>query len=181
MARQILLHDSVERFVTGTVGMPGDRTFYLQARSGKLISTVAVEKLQVSTLVDRLEELIAEVGQQLALEVPEAGPVDLGPLEVPLVEEFRVGAIAFGWDPGAHQMLFELHAQTSDEDLDPTELDDSDDGPPVLRVRTSLRQAVDFIARARRVVAAGRPPCPFCQQPLDPEGHICPRSNGYRR
>jgi uncharacterized repeat protein (TIGR03847 family) len=181
MARQILLHDPVERFVTGTVGMPGERTFFLQARSGSLISSVALEKTQVSTLADRLEDLIADVGQRLGLEIPEAGALDLDPLEVPLVEEFRVGAIAFGWDPATDQMLFELHGQSTDEELDPTELDDEDDGPPVLRVRTTLRQAVDFISRARKVVAAGRPPCPFCQQPLDPGGHICPRANGYKR
>ena len=114
-------------------------------------------------------------------EVPEPGPADADPLEVPLVEEFRVGAIAFGWDPSSDQMLFELHGQTADDDVDPTELGDDDDGPAVLRVRTTLLQAVDFIARARKVVEAGRPPCPFCQQPLDPAGHICPRANGYRR
>ena len=39
----------------------------------------------------------------------------------------------------------------------------------------------EFIARAKRVVDAGRPPCPFCGQPLDPSGHLCPRHNGYRR
>lgn len=181
MPRQILLHDPVERFVTGTVGMPGERTFFLQARTGNLISSVALEKAQVATLADRLEDLIVDVAQRLGLDVPEPGPVDLDALDVPLVEEFRVGAIAFGWDPATDQMLFELHGQTTDEDVDPTEIDDEDDGPPLLRVRTTLRQAVDFIARARKVVAAGRPPCPFCQQPLDPGGHICPRANGYRR
>ena len=181
MPRQILLHDPVERFVTGTVGMPGERTFFLQARTGNLISSVALEKAQVATLADRLEDLIVDVAQRLDLDIPEPGPVDLDALDVPLVEEFRVGAIAFGWDPATDQMLFELHGQTTDEDVDPTEIDDEDDGPPLLRVRTTLRQAVDFIARARKVVAAGRPPCPFCQQPLDPGGHICPRANGYRR
>lgn len=182
MSRQILLHDPVERFVVGTVGMPGERTFFLQARSGALISSVVLEKAQVATLADRLEELIADVGERLEIEVPEAGAPDVDPLEVPLVEEFRVGAIAFGWDPSSDQMLFELHGQTGDDDdVDPTELGDDDDGPAVLRVRTTLPQAVDFIARARKVVEAGRPPCPFCQQPLDPAGHICPRANGYRR
>lgn len=180
MARLVHLHDPVQRFVVGTVGMPGDRTFFLQARSGNRVNSVTLEKAQVASLADRLEELIADVSQRLQIEVPEPGPPDLDPLDVPLVEEFRVGAIAFGWDPANDQMMFELHAQT-DDDVDPTEIDDADDGPPVLRVRTTVEQAVDFVARARAVVAAGRPPCPFCQQPLDPEGHICPRANGYRR
>lgn len=165
----------------GTVGMPGERTFFVQARSGERISTAAMEKEQVSMLADRLEELVADVATRFQFEVPEPGPVDVDPLDVPLVEEFRVAAIAFGWDPAHDQMLFELHGPSGDEDVDPTEIEDADEGPPILRVRSTLNQAVDFIERARKVVAAGRPPCPFCQQPLDPAGHICPRANGYRR
>jgi uncharacterized repeat protein (TIGR03847 family) len=181
MARQIHTHDPVDRFVVGTVGMPGERTFYIQARTSSVVTSVVVEKQQVAILADRLSEVLADVGSRFDLAIPEPGPPDLDPLELPLVEEFRVGAIAFGWDPAHGQVLLELHGATGDEDLDPTELDDTDDGPPLLRVRARLAQMVDFIDRARRVVAAGRPPCPFCQQPLDPAGHICPRANGYRR
>ncbi len=181
MPRQVHLHDPVERFVVGTVGMPGERTFFVQARSGERVSTAALEKEQVALLADRLDELVADVAARFQFDVPEAGPADTDPLEVPLVEEFRVAAIAFGWDPAHDQMLFELHGPSGDDDIDPTEIDDADEGPPILRVRSTLNQAVDFIVRARKVVAAGRPPCPFCQQPLDPAGHICPRANGYRR
>jgi uncharacterized repeat protein (TIGR03847 family) len=181
MARQILLHDPVDRFVVGTVGMPGDRTFYVQARTGALITSVVLEKTQVAALAERLSEVLADVGERFGLDIPEPGPPDLEPLELPLVEEFRVGAIAFGWDPGHDQILLELHGPTQDSDTDPTELGDDDDGPPLLRVRARMEQVVDFVDRAQKVVAAGRPPCPFCQQPLDPRGHICPRANGYRR
>jgi uncharacterized repeat protein (TIGR03847 family) len=178
--RLIHLHDPVGRFVVGTIGMPGERTFYLQARTGSLITSIVAEKQQVALLAERLGELLEDLRDRLELAVPDPGPPDIDPLEVPLVEEFRLGAIAFGWDPTDRLMLFELHA-TTDDDVDATELADEDEGPPMLRVRASLAQVVDFIARARKVVAAGRPPCPFCQQPLDPQGHICPRANGYRR
>ena len=181
MGRQIHLHDPVERFVVGTVGMPGERTFFVQARTGSRVTSVVLEKTQVTMLADRLGELLVDVGRRFSIEVPEPGPTDLAPLDVPLVEEFRVGAIAFGWDPAAQLMLFELHGTSDDEALDPTELGDDDDGPALLRVRARISQVVDFVDRARKVVAAGRPPCPFCQQPLDPRGHICPRANGYRR
>lgn len=180
MPRQIHTHDPVDRFVVGTVGMPGDRTFYIQARTGPVITSVIVEKQQVSILAERLAEVLADVGEKFDLEIPEPGPPDLEPLEVPLVEEFRVAAIAFGWDPAHDQVLLELHASGAD-DVDPTDLADEDEGPPLMRVRARMEQVVDFIDRARRVVAAGRPPCPFCQQPLEPQGHICPRANGYRR
>ena len=181
MPRVIHLHDPVERFVVGTVGMPGERTFFVQARTGARITSVVLEKTQVAMLADRLADLLVDVGQRFDLTVPVPGPPDLDPLDLPLAEEFRVSAIAFGWDPAAAQMLFELHGPTGDDEVDPTDLADTDEGPPVLRIRASMRQVVDFVERARKVVAAGRPPCPFCQQPLDPRGHVCPRANGYRR
>lgn len=180
MPREVFSHDPVERFVVGTVGMPGERTFYIQARTGARISSVVLEKEQVSLLTARLTELLADVRRSFDVAVPEPGAVDLNPLELPLTAEFRVAAIAFGWDPMTEKVLFELHAE-SDDDTDPTDLDDEADGPPLVRIRATPQQVVDFVARAERVVAAGRPPCPFCQQPLDPRGHVCPRANGYRR
>lgn len=181
MAREVHEHTPVERFVIGTVGLPGERTFYLQARSGSQVTTVGMEKEQVSILADRLAELLTDVASRQGVAVPDPGVSDLAPLEVPLAEQFHVSAIAFGWDPGPQQMLFELHAASDVEGVDPTEIDDEDEGPPLLRVRASVGQVVEFVERARRVLAAGRAPCPFCQQPLDARGHVCPRANGYRR
>jgi uncharacterized repeat protein (TIGR03847 family) len=51
----------------------------------------------------------------------------------------------------------------------------------VLLVRMPPAMARSVAARAESVVAAGRAPCPFCGGPIDAEGHLCPRSNGYRR
>ena len=81
-------------------------------------------------------------------------------------------------------MVVEAHAVVDDDDAEVPELDEDDvpdDAPDVLRVRMSGEQARAFAARALAVVAAGRPPCPFCHLPLDPGGHVCPRANGYRR
>lgn len=80
MPRVIHLHDPVERFVVGTVGMPGDRTFYIQARSGSRITSVVLEKQQVSMLAERLADLLVDVAERFDLQVPDAGPPDLDPL-----------------------------------------------------------------------------------------------------
>jgi uncharacterized repeat protein (TIGR03847 family) len=182
MSRQVFLFDRPHRFVAGTVGQPGERTFYLQASgSGRTVS-VALEKVQVTLLTDRLEELLGEVQRRLGVPLPERGPdEDLDPLETPVEEEFRVGAMGLAWDGDEQLVVVEAQAAGEEPADESTILEDVEEGPDVLRVRITAETARAFIDRARRVLAAGRPPCPLCGLPLDPDGHICPRQNGYRR
>ena len=170
--------------MAGTVGQPGDRTFFLQAREGPRVVSIVMEKVQVAVLADRLGELIAELerrGVPEAIEAPADVDDDSAPLDEPLNEAFRAGSLTLGWDGGAEKVLVEARAQGEDgEAIDPDEDDDEDeDGPDLLRVRISLAAARSFVTRAARVVASGRPPCPLCGAPLDPQGHICPRRNGH--
>jgi uncharacterized repeat protein (TIGR03847 family) len=184
MPRRRYLFDPPERFVAGTVGQPGDRTFFLQARDGPRVVSVVMEKVQVAVLAERLGELVAELERRGVAEATLADaalPDDSAPLDEPINEAFRAGSLTLGWDGGAGRVLVEARAQSEDgEAIDPDEDDDEDeDGPDLLRVRISLDAARSFVARAGRVVAAGRPPCPLCGNPLDPQGHICPRQNGH--
>lgn len=184
MNRQIFDYPSPDRFIVGTVGMPGERTFYLQARSGTQITSVAAEKQQISVLAERLDQLLDEVRETRDPQVPipdAADTVDNDPLDMPIVEEFRVGAMALGWDESSNQVVLEAHAVSEEQAEPPDIADDESEGVDTLRVWISPGYARGFAARARAVVSAGRPPCPFCTQPLDPGGHICPRANGYRR
>lgn len=183
MPRQIHLFDPPLRFVAGTVGQPGDRTFYLQAGGRGGVLSVALEKAQVAVLAERLTELLEEVQRRLDVPLPPAVEEveDVAPLESPVAEEFRVGSMGLAWDADAHVVVVEAHAQTEEEIETPEPMSDTDEGPDVLRVRLSPEMTRAFIGRAERVVAAGRPPCPLCGLPLDPTGHVCPRQNGYRR
>lgn len=181
MARFVFVFDQPSRFVAGTVGAPGERTFYLQARDGKRLVSVALEKEQVSLLAARLEELLDQVAQIEGVETDATGPADLDPLDSPVEEEFRVGTLALGWNGASRLVVIEAHAQTGTLDDVPDLEDDTDEGPDVLRVRMTAALARSFARRAVSVVSAGRPPCPLCEFPLDPRGHICPRANGYRR
>lgn len=197
-------YDPPDRFVAGTVGEPGSRTFFLQARAGTRLTSVALEKQQVSVLATRIDELLDEVLRRSggAAAVPALAPADAednGPLDVPIEEEFRVGDMSLAWDSEAGRVVIECFAEgTSIEEVTGEKEDDGADGADgvdgdgdsdggeepdgaVLRVSLSGAAARAFAKRALAVVAAGRPPCPFCANPLDPEGHICPRSNGYRR
>jgi uncharacterized repeat protein (TIGR03847 family) len=187
MPRQVFDYDPPDRFVAGTVGEPGSRTFFLQARSGTRVTSVALEKAQVAVLAERVDELLDEVvrvsGGTAA--VPAVAPVDAednDPLEAPIEEEFRVGAMSLAWDPDAGRVVVECFAEgvSVDEDDEDEESEEELEGA-VLRVSMSGAAARAFTKRALAVVAAGRPPCPFCNDPLDASGHICPRANGYRR
>lgn len=190
MTHQVFAFEPPERFVAGTVGPPGERTFYLQARGGGRLVSVVLEKVQVSLLAEKLEELLAEAHQRFALELPVAGvgPPDNEPLETPVDEEFRVGTLGLAFDVENNTIIIEAIAQDEtaeplpeDEDEEPSEIPAISDDLDRLRVRLAPAAVRDFIDRARRVVAAGRPPCPLCGQPLDPSGHLCPRHNGYHR
>jgi uncharacterized repeat protein (TIGR03847 family) len=189
MPRQLFVYDPPERFVAGTVGEPGARTFYLQASGGGRTTSVALEKNQVEVLAERVGELLDEVlrlsGGTAPVPAEEPAEIDdLAPLDAPITEEFRVGAIALAWDGADDRVVIEAHAPPGDDDSDadvPEIGDDESDGPDVLRVRMSAAAARAFSKRALAVVAAGRPSCPFCAMPLDPEGHVCARANGYRR
>ena len=184
MARVIHVFRQPDRFVAGTVGQPGDRTFYLQASESARTVSVALEKQQVTVLAERIGSLLDEINRRFGAEVPEAvadDEVDVDPLDVPVEEEFRVGTMGLGWDAETKAVVIELLAVTETEVDEAVVLDDTEEGPDAVRVFLTPTEARAFAERADRVVNAGRKPCPLCGEPLDPAGHVCPRQNGYRR
>ena len=178
MPRQLFDFPEPERFVVGTVGMPGDRTFFLQARHGNNVVSVVLEKQQVAALADRVEQILSVVeGTNIGF----VRNIDDKPLELPIFEEFRVGTMALGWDDDVHKVFIEAYAVSESELPDMDEDGDDEESVDTLRVRLTPDQARSFIQRARTMVESGRPACPFCVQPLDPSGNICPRANGFKR
>lgn len=188
MTHQVHAFEPPERFVAGTVGPPGERAFFLQARGGGRLVSVALEKVQVSLLAEKLEELLTEAQRRFGVDLPELAPVigDNEPLDTPVDEEFRVGTLGLAFDVDTATVVIEAIAagevepevelgDEDDEDEDDDEDEEPDDDLDRLRVRLTPQATRQFIERARRVVNAGRPPCPLCGQPLDPAGHLCPR------
>src|SRR6478736_5462083 len=183
MARAIHVFRTPDRFVAGTVGQPGNRTFYLQAVHDKRVVSVILEKQQVAVLAERIAALLLEINRRFGTPTPPepAELEDLSPLITPVDAEFRVGTMGLGWDSEAQTVVVELLA-VSDTEFDASVvLDDAEDGPDAVRVFLTPESARQFATRSHRVISAGRPPCPLCDEPLDPEGHICVRTNGYRR
>jgi uncharacterized repeat protein (TIGR03847 family) len=217
MPRRLFLFDPPERFVAGTIGQPGNRTFFLQARRAGQIVSVVLEKVQVAVLAERLGVLLDELEERGIARPTVAVMSDTSPLDEPINDAFRATTLTLGWDGDAEQILVEARAESDDDDDEDDEDDTDDDedaeegevidlstveglaaspagellaafegidddeleGPDTLRVRLTVEVARGFVNRALEVVAAGRMPCPLCGQPLDPQGHICPRRNGH--
>jgi uncharacterized repeat protein (TIGR03847 family) len=181
--------DPPERFVAGTVGPPGQRTFFLQARSGARVVSVALEKQQVQALAERIDELLDEVMASDLHEaiVPAVAPLgldDSDPLDQPIEEEFRAGTMTLSWDPSDERVVIEVFPYTEAAVVSPDQLEEDFEEPEpeeVVLVRIPAGPARAFVKRAEQVLDAGRPSCPFCGNPIDPDGHLCVRANGFRR
>jgi uncharacterized repeat protein (TIGR03847 family) len=207
MPRRVYSFDRPDRFIAGAVGVPGQRTFFIQASKGSQQISVALEKTQVAVLAERLAALLLalkEGGVTIGDELPGPAPQ----LAEPVVEQFRVGTMSLGWDGTVGRVVIEAReiGEADDEEDDESDLAeaeveaeaeadfaeevtgglealsaDADDPRDVVRVELEPQAALRFASGALEVVRAGRPPCPLCGAPLDPIGHFCVRRNGHTK
>lgn len=166
--------DPVDTLGAGAIGQPGERSFFIQAGKDGARLTVLVEKEQVALLateavafLDRLADDFPDEGAE-----PDASEADVHEPAIPL---FRARMIGIGFEPDRRLVLLELR-ENSDEEEDEDVADEDDDGF-VARIYATRSQVRAMAARGAAAVAAGRPTCPLCEQPMDPSGHRCPRWN----
>jgi uncharacterized repeat protein (TIGR03847 family) len=179
MPRIIYRHQPATRFIVSAIGDPGERQFFIQVKSSDGINSVTLEKSQVIALTQRFEDLIRELRRgKLAstADISATAVLDDLPMELPIDEDFQVGVISITWE--SDLVVVNIQAISQDDDLI---LDDLDSGPDLLIATLKINQVKGFCERAKKIVSAGRPSCPFCGLPIDPMGHLCPRANGYRR
>jgi uncharacterized repeat protein (TIGR03847 family) len=155
--------DSPDHFTAGTVGPPGQRVFYVQAREGRRLVTLKSEKEQVRALAEYLSTLLERLPG-----TGEAAPKTLALIE-PVQEAWAVGTIGVGYDEATGRVVVVFTGVVEEEGEE----------PPTARFAVTRAQAVAFVERARELVRAGRPICPMCSNAIDPGGHVCPRSNGH--
>ena len=175
-------HDWPDRVVIGTVGRPGARTFYLQARTGRRLTSVALEKQWAASLAEKIDEildgLMTEDDNRFSVP-PRALPELLhdDPVEQPVEEDFRLGQMRLSFDRSTAQVVVEAYPLVeveSEEEAERLEREGTLVPEEELILRMPVGTARAFAERARRVVLAGRPECPLCGQPMDPDGHVCP-------
>ena len=154
-----------ETVTVGAVGEPGSRTFYLQARQGDRLVTLKVEKQQVAALCELLAELLADL--------PDPGPLPAAhDLEEPALADWVVGGVQLSFDTAADRVVL-----LAEEAL---QAGSADDEGALGRLSFTREQAAALIGRGEELVTSGRPACPLCGHPMDPDGHSCPKTNGHR-
>lgn len=164
--------DPVDRITTGAVGKPGQRTFYVQARRGRQVISVVVEKEQVRALAEAVEQLLENLSERnplLSTSEDLLGYTNMD-LEEPIEEAFRVGQLGLGYDDERDLLVIiaqELSSGTEGEDMD------------VVRFTMTREQARALAREGTEVVTKGRKHCPQCGEPMDPSGHFCIKKNGY--
>jgi uncharacterized repeat protein (TIGR03847 family) len=159
-----------DHFTAGTVGVPGQRTFYLQARERRLLVTLKCEKEQVSALGEYLAGLIAKLPQG-AVE----GTAGKDALVEPAEPAWAVGSVGVGYDEASGRIVVVANEQVEEEEEGATPAAE----PASARFAITKAQAAAFVERARSLMKAGRATCSMCGEPKDPAGHVCPRANGH--
>jgi uncharacterized repeat protein (TIGR03847 family) len=166
--------EEVDRLTAGTVGPPGQRVFFLQAAAGGEVVTLKLEKGQVAALVTYITALLADLPPTLA------PPADMDLIE-PVVAEWVVGALGVSYDELSDRVVVLAQELVVREEGEAEDDDEDDLDAGVARFTATRQQAAALAARGLELVAAGRPTCSLCGNPLDPEGHVCPRLNGHKR
>jgi uncharacterized repeat protein (TIGR03847 family) len=158
---------SADRFTVGVIGSPGQRTFYMQARLGDQVVTLKLEKQQVGALAQLLDELLEDL--------PAVGPLpsDLA-LEEPVLAEWAVGTIQLAYDSAADRVVL-LVEEADQEEAE----EEATDSGGMARLAVTREQAAAVARHGAELVTSGRPRCPLCGFPINPEGHACPRTNGH--
>jgi uncharacterized repeat protein (TIGR03847 family) len=166
-------------FTAGTIGDPGQRVFFVQAAEGAIIVTLKLEKTQVAALAQYMAELLADLPPVPDEEIPR----DVELLE-PAIAEWVVGTIGVAFDENRDRMVVTFQEiqeiqVVGDEEAAEAVAMVADDDASLATFTVTRPQAMGFVRRAAELVASGRPPCTLCGRPLDPEGHVCIKTNGH--
>ncbi len=173
MSRFELDVDPCDHITADAIGKPGKRIFYLQAYQDRRTITLIIEKAQLQSLAIGIEQFLSQISQQNPDLEEAAGDYIEERMRIhpPVEPLFRVGEIGLGYDRERDRIVI-FTKELLPEDRDP-------ESASQVRFWTSRTQARRLARWGMEVVNRGRPTCPQCGQPIDPEGHFCPKKNGH--
>lgn len=155
------------RCIIGTIGLPGERTFFWQITDQQSTVSIKIEKQQAAVIAEQLEALLNEVPNEDSDSEPNDFGKDRRPLDLPIDDYLELVSVGFFIE--GNQVQFEIKTNEDLEELS------------TITIFLSRIRCLEFIDRTKSVVSAGRTSCPFCSYPVEISGHICVRANGYRR
>lgn len=170
MARHIELNP-VSHLTVNTIGPPGQRTFYLQGSKGSDIVSLIIEKQQAAMLASSFDTLLGELAVQQGADPRESQEqvwADMR-LREPVEALFRVGRMELGYGEAIDRVVLIAYEL----------VDDDEEEASAVSFYMTRAQVASVIPHIRAVVEAGRPICGNCGQPIDPDGHFCPKRNGH--
>ena len=166
--------DPVDHITADAIGKPGQRVFYIQAWQDQRTVTVLIEKFQLQSLSVGVEQFLAEVSRQ----APELEDVsgdyieDQMPINPPVDPLFRVGEVGLGFDKDRDRVVLQTRELLTE--------DEEPESAAVVRFWCTREQIRKMARWGAEVVTRGRPICPQCGAPMEPEGHFCPKKNGHK-
>ncbi len=166
--------DPVTHITADAIGKPGQRVFYLQAWQGARSVTLLIEKVQLQTLALGVIRFLEELSQRYP-DLPPASPLYQEAamhIQPPVDPLFRVGEMGLAYDPQRDLACLVAYELVAD--------DRGEEEVSVVRFWCTRSQLLSLSAWGLEVVNRGRPICPQCGEPMDPEGHFCPRRNGHK-
>jgi uncharacterized repeat protein (TIGR03847 family) len=176
MPQSIIDLNPISRITIEALGEPGQRTFYIQGRQGHMLVTLLIEKEQAQAMAIGLEQIMAQLAQQNpdSFTAPDEVLVQNMALEEPLTPLFRVGQMGLGYDEKQNLLVLVLQELLAENQNPET--------ASLVRFWFTPLQAHTLAIHTLEVVAAGRPTCPLCGAPLEPDAeHFCPRKNGHNK
>ena len=166
----------VSHITADAIGSPGKRVFYIQAwnTDNPKPFTVILEKIQLQAIVINVENFIIDLERSDPNLVPASATYDQEKMQItpPVDPLFRIGEFKLGYDDKKDLLIFTMY------EIQP-------EGSPVedasaLRLWCSRSQVRSMTHWSQEVISRGRPICPQCSQPMEPEGHFCPKKNGHK-
>lgn len=153
----------VVRLDAESFGPPGRRTFRLLIANEQELASLWIEKEQLQALGLAIEQLLAQMDERAGEGmVPTGAPATLETIDAP------VGRLGLGFDEASDLFVVVVYLPETGEN----------DAPDVV-CRASRAMMKNLSRQIEEIVAAGRPRCPLCGAPINPDGHVCVRTNGH--
>ena len=179
MPREEIELRPVNHITTDAIGQPGKRVFYIHAWQNQRTVTLIAEKLQILSLAEGIEQFLSEVREKFPhLDEPSADYTEEKMhIHPPVDPLFRIGELGLGYDAETDLVVLVVREITPEEE---PETDQEAEPPSVVRLWCTRAQIRALARWGVEVARRGRPICPQCGEPMEPEGHFCPKKNGHK-